>query len=117
MKRKNLVVCLVGVLLTFFSPRSGIARYHGNEDTDARIVDARVVEVAESHISVLARSGVEHVVAVDVTSTKVSIDGRSISLKDIRNGDIVTIELDSKKAVKFARNIAMRSNQVARLRR
>ncbi len=89
------------------------------EDTDNRLVQAKIVEVAESHISVMARTGVEHVIAVDSEGTKVTIDGRVVSLKDVREGDIATIELDAHKPVKFARNISMRSEQlqVARVRR
>jgi len=68
---------------------------------------------------VMARTGVEHVISVDREGTKVTIDGEAVSLKDVREGDIVTIELDAQKPVKFAKNISMRSeqSQVARVRR
>jgi hypothetical protein len=119
MKRRPLAGFLAAVLLTFFS--NGILAAGGltEEDTDNRIVQAKVVEVAEAHISVMARTGVEHVIAVDREGTKVTIDGRVVSLKDVREGDIATIELDAHKPVKFARTILMRSehSQVARVRR
>ena len=119
MKRKPLAGLLAAVLLTFFSNGIQAAAVLTEEDTDNLIVQARVVEVAEAHISVMARSGVEHVIAVDREGTKVTIDGRVVSLKDVREGDVATIELDAHKQVKFARNISMRSeqSQVARVRR
>jgi multidrug resistance efflux pump len=119
MKRKPLASFLAAMLLTFFSNGILLATGSTEEDTDNLIVQAKVVEVAESHISVMARSGVEHVIAVDREGTKVTIDGRVVSLKDVREGDIATIELDAQKPVKFARNISMRSeqSQVARVRR
>jgi hypothetical protein len=119
MKRKTLVSFLAAMLLTFFSNGILLATGSTEEDTDNRIVEAKVVEVAESHISVMARTGVEHVIAVDREGTKVTIDGRVVSLKDLREGDIATIELDAQKQVKFAKNISLRSeqSQVARVRR
>jgi hypothetical protein len=65
----------------------------------------------------MARTGIEHVIAVDSATTKVTMDGKLVSLKDIREGDVVTVELDAKKPVKFAKNILMRSEEVARVRR
>ncbi len=84
-----------------------------NEDTDTRIVDAKVVEVTDARISVIARSGVEHVIAIDRTDTRVTIDGVVVSLKDVREGDLITVELDANNPVKFARNISMRSDHAA----
>jgi len=116
MKRKALIAILVALLLLLFA--STVAGSSGkDEDTDLRIVGAKVVEVADSHISVMARSGVEHVIAVDNSGTKVTINGKAVSLKEVREGDIVTIELDAKKPVKFAKNILMRSEQVAKVSR
>jgi hypothetical protein len=90
-----------------------------NEDTDTRMTDAKVVEVTDTRISVIARTGVEHVIAIDRADTKVTIDGLVVALQDVREGDMVTVELDADKPVKFARNISMRSDQmeVARNRR
>ena len=82
------------------------------KDTDTRMINAKVVEVNDSHISVIARTGVEHVIAVDRNDTKITRDGKIVSLKDLREGDIVTVELDANKQMKFAKNISMRSPQV-----
>lgn len=119
MRRKPLAVLMAATLLAFFSIGIKAASIGNDEDTDTRIVEARVVEMAEAHVSVMARTGVEHVIAVDREGTKVMINGEVVSLKDLREGDIVTIELDAQKPVKFARNIEMRSegSQVARARR
>ena len=119
MRRKPLAVLMAAMLLTFFSIGIQAATIGNDEDTDTRIVEARVVEVAEAHVSVMARTGVEHVIAVDREGTKVMINGEVVSLQDLREGDVVTIELDAQKPVKFARNIEMRSggSQVARVRR
>ena len=116
MKRRTLAIILAALLLMLFVTQ--VVGRNGGDDTDTLIVGATVVEVAESHISVMARSGVEHVIAVDGAGTKVTVGGRVISLKDVREGDVVTVELDAKKPVKFAKNISMRSSeQVARVRR
>jgi hypothetical protein len=118
MRRKPLAV-LAAMLLTFFSIGIQAAPSGGGEDTDTRIIEARVVEVAEAHVSVMARTGVEHVIAVDREGTKVMLNGEVVSLKDLREGDVVTVELDARKPVKFARNILLRpeGSQVARVRR
>jgi len=117
MKQKPLAVALAALLLLFVSTGIHAAGDEDNDDTDTRLMGAKVVEVAESHISVMARSGVEHVVAVDAAGTKVTMSGETISLKDLRDGDIVTVDLDAKRPVKFATHIAVRSDQVARVRR
>lgn len=81
-------------------------------DTDTRFVDAEVVEVTDDHISVFARSGVEHVIATADADTKVTREGKLVSLRDLKQGDVVTVELDADRPLKFARhiNIAARSN-------
>jgi hypothetical protein len=117
MKQKPLAALMAALLLTFFPTAIQAASDGSNDDTDTKIIGARVVELAESHISVMARTGIEHVIAVDSAATKVTIDGKLVSLKDIREGDVVTVELDAKKPVKFAKNILMRSEEVARVRR
>lgn len=119
MKQKRLASFLAAMLLMSFSTAMQAATGGNDEDTETRFVQAKVVEVAESHISVIARTGVEHVIAVDREGTKVTIDGAAVSLKDVREGDIATIVLDARKPVKFAINIQMRSEQlqVARVRR
>jgi hypothetical protein len=120
MRRKPLASFLAALLLMFFSTTiSATINGDADEDTDTLISQARVVEVAETRISVMARTNVEHVIAVDGAVTKVTIDGKAVSLKDVREGDIVTIELDAQKPEKFAKNIEMRASQsqVARVRR
>ncbi|HKR02868.1 MAG TPA: hypothetical protein VJT09_19475 [Pyrinomonadaceae bacterium] len=119
MRRKTLSGLMAALLLTVFTNTNLAAARGGDDDTETRIAQAKVVEVAESHISVMARSGLEHVIAVDREGTKVTVDGRVVSLKEVREGDVVTIELDAQKPVKFAKNIEMRSgqSQVARVRR
>jgi hypothetical protein len=89
------------------------------QDTDVRKVDAKVVEVNERHISIVARTGVEHVIAIDDEGTKVMIDEEFVSLKDLREGDVVTVELDTLNPLKFAMSIEISkqaASQVARVR-
>ena len=118
MRRRYLVI--FAALLMAFSPAIIWAATDGDdEDTDLRLVDARVVEVTDAHVSVIARTGVEHVIAVDRVDTKVTIDGQVVSLKDVREGDVITVELDPQNPMMFAKNISMRSDmiEVARNRR
>ena len=120
MNRRYLASVLAAALLTFCSTAAlAVINDEKGEDTDLRFIDAKVVEVADGHISVIARSGVEHVIAIDNTETKVTIEGQEVSLKDVREGDVVTIELDEQNPMKFARTISMNSEQmqVARVRR
>ena len=122
MKQRHLVTVFALALLVALFP-SAVARAanveDANEDTDTRIIDARVVEATDTRISIVARTGVEHVIAIDRADTKVTIDGLVVSLQDLREGDLVTVELDADNPMKFARNISMRSDQteVARNRR
>lgn len=120
MNRRYLASLLAALLLAFFSTGALAAiNDNKNEDTDLRKIDARVVEVADGHISIIARSGVEHVIAIDGANTKVTIDEQAVSLKDVREGDIITVELDEHNPIMFARTISMSSEQaqVARVRR
>ena len=102
---------LLAIVLAAFVAAPALAGT-GGEDTDTRMVDAKVVEVTDDHISVIARSGVEHVIATADAETKVTREGKLVSLKDLRLGDIVTVELDAVNPFKFARhiNIAVRSD-------
>lgn len=116
MKRKSLSAIITLILFTAFQTVA-LAAANSEEDTDTRLVEAEVVEATDEHISVIARTGVEHVIAIDNTDTKVRIEGKLVSLKDVREGDIVTVELDALSPVKLARtiNIATQSgSQVAR---
>lgn len=119
MKRYNLATICAALLLMFFSA-SAVVADDSDHDTDNRMVDAKVVEVTDSRISVIARTGVEHVIAVNDTTTKVKIGGQFVSLKDVRVGDVVTVELDELNQMKFAKNIVIApssGDQVARARR
>ena len=119
MKRQLSITLFVAISLAIFvSPI--LAASSTDEDTDTRMVDAVVVEVTRTRISVIARTGVEHVIAINDADTKVKIDDQVVSLKDVREGDIVTVELDENNPLKFARNIVIAvqaGNQVARVRR
>ena len=120
MRRHHLAVIFAALLLSFFSAAvSARADGDNGEDTDLRLVDARVVEVTDARISVIARTGVEHVIAIDRADTRVTMDGDEVSLKDLREGDVITVELDAQNPMKFARNISLRSDsvEVARNRR
>lgn len=118
MRRQNFTALFAAILLAVFST-SALAANISDEDTDTRFVNARVTEVNDTHISVMARTGVEHVIAIDSADTKVKIEGKLISLKDVREGDIVTVELDEQNPLKFARNIVIAvqaDSQVAKAR-
>ncbi len=87
-------------------------------DTDTRMIDARVVEINKTHISVVARTGVEHVIAVNDKNTKVKMGESLVALTDLHEGDVVNIELDVANPMKFAKNIAVaNTDQIARIRR
>ena len=111
MRRRSLTA-LFAIVLTAFVAAPALAVGTDGEDTDTRLVEAKVVEVTDDHISVFARSGVEHVIATADTDTKVTREGKLVSLKDLRQGDTVTVELDADRPLKFARhiNIAARVN-------
>ena len=111
MRNGRSLASLLAIVLTALLAGPALAAT-GGEDTDTRMVDAKVVEVTDDHISVIARSGVEHVIATADTETKVTREGKLVSLKDLRLGDTVTVELDAENPLKFARhiNIAVRSN-------
>ena len=118
LKQKSLIYLLT-ILLTVFST-SVAAAVHSDDDSDTRMVNVEVFEVSDTRISVIAQSGVEHVIAVDSANTKVKIDGKIVSLKDVRRGYIVTIELDELNPLKLAKNIDVApksGSEVARINR
>ena len=92
------------ILLTLGSVITAAASNNGS-DTDLRLVDAEVVEATEMRLSVIAQTGVEHVIAIDRADTRVIINGRQVAISEVRVGDIVTIELYADRQVKFARRI------------
>jgi ribulose-5-phosphate 4-epimerase/fuculose-1-phosphate aldolase len=71
------------------------------------MVDAKVVEVNSRHISVVARSGVEHVIATDAADTHVTHKGKRVDMKRLKVGDVVTVDLDTANPLKFARRIVI----------
>ncbi len=106
MTRKSLA-CLIAVLLSAVVYAPAFAASNPKEDTDARMIDAKVVEVTDKHISVVARTGVEHVIATSAANTRVTHKGKRIAFKKVRVGDVVTVELDATKQLKFARRIVV----------
>jgi hypothetical protein len=106
MKRRSFAI-LVALLLSAYIYAPALAATNGEEDTDARLVDARVVEVNDQHISVVAQTGVEHVIATDAAKTRVTLKGKRIAFKKLKVGDIVTVELDALNPLKFARRIVV----------
>lgn len=108
MRRAHLAYIFISMFIMLFSINA-YAAFSGNEDTDTRLVNARVEEITDAHLSVIAQTGVEHVIAIDLEKTRVTKDGKTVSIKDVREGDVITIELDEKNPVKFAKNISMRS--------
>ncbi len=84
-----------------------------NKDTDTRLLNARVVEITDAHVSVIAQTGVEHVIGIDPEKTRVTREGQSISIKEVREGDVINIDLDEKNPIKFAKNISMRTEATA----
>jgi hypothetical protein len=105
MRRRSLA-SLFAVLLALAAYAPALAASDGGEqDTDVRKVDAKVVEVNDGHISVVARTGVEHVIATDAADTHVTLKGKRVELKKLRVGDVVTVDLDVSNPLKFARRI------------
>lgn len=118
MKRRLLSLASI-ILLTLASMSMTAAANNGVEDSDLRLVDAEVVEVTEMRLSVIARTGVEHVIAIDRADTRVIINGRQVAINEVRVGDVVTVELYANRQVKFARRIQIApavNGEVARSR-
>ena len=106
MRRRSLV-SLIAVLLALAAYAPALAASDGEKETDTLMVDAKVVEVNATHISVVARTGVEHVIATDAADTHVTLRGKRVAVKRLRVGDIVTVELDALNPLKFARRIVI----------
>ena len=79
-----------------------------DDDTDKRLVNVRIVEVTNEHISVVTPEGVEHVISVCQINTQVRRGKQYVHCKDLRVDDVVTIVLDEEKPIKFAKNIEVR---------
>jgi len=106
MKTRTLATLTAAILAVFLTTAARAAT-SDSEDSDTRFVDAKVVEVTDKRISVIARSGVEHVVALDAAGTKVSLGGKDVRPADIRVGDVVTVVLDAESPLKLARQITV----------
>ncbi len=106
MKSRRNLASLFAVILALAAYVPALAASDGEQkDTDVRMVDAKVVEVSPRHISVVARTGVEHVIATDAADTHVTLAGKRVELKKLRVGDVVTVDLDAASELKFARRI------------
>jgi hypothetical protein len=103
--RRRSFAGLIALMLTLAAYAPAHAASDGAQDTDVRKVDAKVVEVNDRHISIVARTGVEHVIATDAADTHVTQRGKRVELKKLRVGDIVTVDLDTTNPLKFARRI------------
>ncbi|MDQ3754407.1 MAG: hypothetical protein M3371_06715 [Acidobacteriota bacterium] len=99
--KNNLKRISAALLITIFSLSPVFAGDTGDENL---LIDARVVEVTEKRISVVAQTGVEHVIAIN-SDTKVQMGERQVSVKDLQVGNVITIELDEKNVIKFAKLI------------
>ncbi|HEX8351877.1 MAG TPA: hypothetical protein VF611_03065 [Pyrinomonadaceae bacterium] len=107
MRRRSLAsVFAVLLALAAYAPALA-ASDGGQQDTDVRMVDAKVVEVDKRHISVVARTGVEHVIATDAADTHVTLKGKRVEMKKLSVGDVVTVHLDVANPLKFARRIVI----------
>ena len=105
--RTRSLACLIAVALSAVAYVSALAASVGEDDMDVLLVDAKVVETGDQHISVIARTGVEHVIATDAADTHVTLKGERVELKSLHVGDIVTVELDAQNPLKFARRIVI----------
>ena len=106
MRRRSLTG-LIAVVLALAAYAPAFAASDAEGDTDALLVDAKVVEVNARHISVIARTGVEHVIATDAADTRVTLKGKRVEIKRLQVGDLVTVELDALSPLKFARRIVI----------
>lgn len=106
MRRRSLA-SIIAVLLALAAHAPALAASDGEKDTDVLKVDAKVVEVNDRHISILARTGVEHVIATDAADTHVTLKGKRVAIKNLRVGDVVTVELEAHNPLKFARRIVI----------
>lgn len=114
MKQKNLAAFFLSMFFMLVSINTQAAvSGNDNKDTDTRLVNARVVEITDARVSVIAQTGVEHVIAIDPEKTRVTIEGRSVSIKEVREGDVINIDLDEKNPMKFAMSIYMQTEATA----
>jgi hypothetical protein len=108
MKMKRFNLAIFGATLVLMVMANVALAASDDADSDRRLSNVRVVEVNDEHISVMSPDGVEHVIAVCQVNTKVQRGKEYVHCKDLRVDDVVTIELDEAKPIKFAKNIVIR---------
>lgn len=116
----KIAVVLAMMICTQVGLTTAQARTFSEDRVEGSYVDAKVVEVSATRIAVIAKSGVEHVIAIDEKKTKFYVEGQTVMANEIKEGDIVTVELDLNNPIKVARSIEMASvlgNQLAKNRR
>ena len=106
MRRKTFA--MLGAVALLLTLGANAVRAANFDDNDTELVNVRVVEVGDERISVVTREGVEHVIAVCQINTQVKRGKQYVHCKDLRVDDVVTIELDETKPIKFAKNIVVR---------
>ena len=106
MKCKNRTRALILAISLCVSGVAAIAQQKA-QDPENGFIAARVVEVTDSRVSVIAATGVEHVIRIDEKKTRMRLEGRKVSVKKLREGDVVNIVLDSDNPIKFAKSISM----------
>ncbi len=107
MRKANLAI-FGAVIFLMLGANAALAASADDTDTDQRLVNVRIVEVNDEHISVMTREGVEHVIVVGQVNTIVTRGKESVHCKDLKVDDVVTIELDEDKLMKFAKVIRVR---------
>src|SRR5258707_1727818 len=96
------------LLLVMVSDLSFAALQSGRDhNANNEFINAKVVEITDTRIAVIAETGVEHVIAIDSNRTKVTVDGFPVSVRELRIGDIVSVKLDDANRVMFAQAIQL----------
>ena len=113
--RKSL--SLAAVVVLSLSSVNAYAADDSKSDSETRMVDAKVVEVSSSRLAVIARTGVEHVIAINDSITELKINGNVVPVKELREGDTVTVNLDEENPMKFAKKISLNLSRVDEMAR
>src|SRR4051812_7273887 len=98
----TLLLLLLLSNLTFVAAQTGRDNNGDNEFTNAK-----VIEISDTRIAVIAETGVEHVIAVDTNRTQVTVDGSPVSIRELHIGDVVSVKLDAANPVMFAKTIQL----------
>jgi hypothetical protein len=99
------------VFLSFGSGAVVMAASGGDQDSDNSFAQAKILEVTDGHISILSSNGVEHVVGVDSDKTTVLLDEKRVGISDLRVGDSVSVDIDVRNPVLFAKTIKLDSSE------